>query len=205
MFYQIDFSLVRVWKHFRSLCWPWIISLSLLFSGPPKTEAQLKKEAKKREKMEKFQQKKEMEEKKKMQPQTEVEWWSHHVILLLTLSPTEIDRQLILPYCLFFRSLQQKKAKPEKKELGVITYNIPTPSGEKKGVILLPLAVLVLFRFVMHPFSHLCVSPHVFFFFFRCLESSAWFLQSSVCGSGLVFLVGKTRIFQAWIWGMAWK
>ncbi|XP_016357213.1 valine--tRNA ligase-like isoform X1 [Sinocyclocheilus anshuiensis] len=40
-------------------------------NGPPKTEAQLKKEAKKREKMEKFQQKKEMEEKKKMQPQTE--------------------------------------------------------------------------------------------------------------------------------------
>lgn len=27
----------------------------------------------------------------------------------------------------------QKKAKPEKKELGVITYNIPTPAGEKKG------------------------------------------------------------------------
>ncbi|RXN05670.1 valine--tRNA ligase-like isoform X1 [Labeo rohita] len=40
-------------------------------NGPPKTEAQLKKEAKKREKMEKFQQKKEMEEKKKMQPQAE--------------------------------------------------------------------------------------------------------------------------------------
>uniref|UniRef100_A0A8C2KLS9 Valine--tRNA ligase n=1 Tax=Cyprinus carpio TaxID=7962 RepID=A0A8C2KLS9_CYPCA len=66
----------------------------LLFSGPPKTEAQLKKEAKKREKMEKFQQKKEMEEKKKkMQPQT------------------------------------------EKKELGVITYNVPTPPGEKKDVL----------------------------------------------------------------------
>ncbi|KAI5620474.1 valine--tRNA ligase [Silurus asotus] len=41
-------------------------------SGPPKTEAQLKKEAKKREKMEKFQQKKEMEEKKKqIQSQSE--------------------------------------------------------------------------------------------------------------------------------------
>ncbi|GAA6097267.1 valine--tRNA ligase, partial [Tachysurus ichikawai] len=41
-------------------------------NGPPKTEAQLKKEAKKREKMEKFQQKKEMEEKKKqMQSQSE--------------------------------------------------------------------------------------------------------------------------------------
>uniref|UniRef100_A0A8C2F3N3 valine--tRNA ligase n=1 Tax=Cyprinus carpio TaxID=7962 RepID=A0A8C2F3N3_CYPCA len=74
------------------------VSVSLLFSGPPKTEAQLKKEAKKREKMEKFQQKKEMEEKKKTQPQTE-------------------------------------KAKPEKKELGVITYNIPTPPGEKKDVL----------------------------------------------------------------------
>uniref|UniRef100_A0A8C2KPR9 Valine--tRNA ligase n=1 Tax=Cyprinus carpio TaxID=7962 RepID=A0A8C2KPR9_CYPCA len=62
--------------------------------SPPKTEAQLKKEAKKREKMEKFQQKKEMEEKKKkMQPQT------------------------------------------EKKELGVITYNVPTPPGEKKDVL----------------------------------------------------------------------
>uniref|UniRef100_A0A8C4GFH3 Valine--tRNA ligase n=1 Tax=Dicentrarchus labrax TaxID=13489 RepID=A0A8C4GFH3_DICLA len=28
-----------------------------------------------------------------------------------------------------------KKAKPEKKELGVITYNVPTPSGDKKDVI----------------------------------------------------------------------
>lgn len=41
-------------------------------SGPPKTEAQLKKEAKKKEKLEKFQQKKEMEAKKKTQPATEV-------------------------------------------------------------------------------------------------------------------------------------
>ncbi|KAJ8392935.1 hypothetical protein AAFF_G00071390 [Aldrovandia affinis] len=67
--------------------------------GPPKTEAQLKKEAKKREKMEKFQQKKEMEQKKKQQPQSE------------------------------------KKNKPEKKELGVISYDIPTPAGEKKDVL----------------------------------------------------------------------
>ena len=36
-------------------------------SGPPKTEAQLKKEAKKREKLEKFQQKKDTEEQKKKQ------------------------------------------------------------------------------------------------------------------------------------------
>ncbi len=57
---------------FRS-CLNEFVSFSLLSSGPPKTEAQLKKEAKKREKMEKFQQKKEVEEKKKMQPQTEVE------------------------------------------------------------------------------------------------------------------------------------
>uniref|UniRef100_A0A4W6CCD0 valine--tRNA ligase n=1 Tax=Lates calcarifer TaxID=8187 RepID=A0A4W6CCD0_LATCA len=35
--------------------------------------------------------------------------------------------------CSFFFS--QKKAKPEKKELGVITYNIPTPAGEKKDVV----------------------------------------------------------------------
>uniref|UniRef100_A0A665VV08 Valine--tRNA ligase n=1 Tax=Echeneis naucrates TaxID=173247 RepID=A0A665VV08_ECHNA len=68
-------------------------------NDPPKTEAQLKKEAKKREKLEKFQQKKEMEAKKKTQPPTE------------------------------------KKAKPEKKELGVITYNVPTPAGEKKDVV----------------------------------------------------------------------
>ena len=40
--------------------------------GPPKTEAQLKKEAKKKEKLEKFQQKKEMEAKKKTKPPTEV-------------------------------------------------------------------------------------------------------------------------------------
>lgn len=36
----------------------------------------------------------------------------------------------------FFSSaffFSQKKAKPEKKELGVITYNITTPAGEKKG------------------------------------------------------------------------
>nr|XP_020466527.1 valine--tRNA ligase [Monopterus albus] len=68
-------------------------------NGPPKTEAQLKKEAKKREKLEKFNQKKEIEAKKKTQPPTE------------------------------------KKAKPEKKELGVITYDIPTPAGEKKNVL----------------------------------------------------------------------
>uniref|UniRef100_A0A3B4BJC1 Valine--tRNA ligase n=1 Tax=Periophthalmus magnuspinnatus TaxID=409849 RepID=A0A3B4BJC1_9GOBI len=37
----------------------------IFFAGPPKTEAQLKKEAKKREKLEKFQQKKEMEKKAK--------------------------------------------------------------------------------------------------------------------------------------------
>uniref|UniRef100_A0AAY4DA59 valine--tRNA ligase n=1 Tax=Denticeps clupeoides TaxID=299321 RepID=A0AAY4DA59_9TELE len=30
---------------------------------------------------------------------------------------------------------KEKKAKPEKKELGVITYSIPTPAGEKKDVI----------------------------------------------------------------------
>uniref|UniRef100_A0A665VVH6 Valine--tRNA ligase n=1 Tax=Echeneis naucrates TaxID=173247 RepID=A0A665VVH6_ECHNA len=29
----------------------------------------------------------------------------------------------------------EKKAKPEKKELGVITYNVPTPAGEKKDVV----------------------------------------------------------------------
>ncbi|TSR27787.1 Valine--tRNA ligase [Bagarius yarrelli] len=69
-------------------------------NGPPKTEAQLKKEAKKREKMEKFQQKKEMEEKKKQ-----------------------------------MQSQSEKKPKPEKKELGVITYNIPTAAGEKKDVL----------------------------------------------------------------------
>ncbi|KAM6968176.1 valine--tRNA ligase [Aplochiton taeniatus] len=70
-------------------------------NGPPKTEAQLKKEAKKKEKLEKFQQKKDMEEKKKkLAPQTE------------------------------------KKAKPEKKkELGVISYDTPTPAGEMKDVV----------------------------------------------------------------------
>ncbi|TRY84984.1 hypothetical protein DNTS_028859 [Danionella cerebrum] len=68
-------------------------------SEPPKSEAQLKKEAKKREKMEKFQQKKELEEKKKKQ----------------------------LP--------PEKKAKTEKKELGVITYDLPTQDGEKKDVL----------------------------------------------------------------------
>uniref|UniRef100_A0A8C1RWL9 Valine--tRNA ligase n=1 Tax=Cyprinus carpio TaxID=7962 RepID=A0A8C1RWL9_CYPCA len=87
-------EIVVLSQSFRSCLFPLNDWFDLLFSGPPKTEAQLKKEAKKREKMEKFQQKKEMEEKKKkMQPQT------------------------------------------EKKELGVITYNVPTPPGEKKDVL----------------------------------------------------------------------
>lgn len=50
----------------------------LVLLGPPKTEAQLKKEAKKREKLEKFQQKKDMEAKKKMQPVTEVRIFNHN-------------------------------------------------------------------------------------------------------------------------------
>lgn len=49
-----------------------LISNIFFSAGPPKTEAQLKKEAKKREKLEKFQQKKEMEAKKKTQPPAEV-------------------------------------------------------------------------------------------------------------------------------------
>lgn len=54
-------------------CLKWILISDIFFSaGPPKTEAQLKKEAKKREKLEKFQQKKEMEAKKKTQPPAEV-------------------------------------------------------------------------------------------------------------------------------------
>uniref|UniRef100_A0A672N205 Valine--tRNA ligase n=1 Tax=Sinocyclocheilus grahami TaxID=75366 RepID=A0A672N205_SINGR len=41
-----------------------------------------------------------------------------------------------LPYCIVANCLlQQKKAKLEKKELDVITYNIPTPPGEKKDVL----------------------------------------------------------------------
>lgn len=58
----------------------------LVVLGPPKTEAQLKKEAKKREKLEKFQQKKEMEAKKKMQPVTEV--WMF--LSLMSCDTTEI-------------------------------------------------------------------------------------------------------------------
>uniref|UniRef100_A0A6Q2Y555 valine--tRNA ligase n=1 Tax=Esox lucius TaxID=8010 RepID=A0A6Q2Y555_ESOLU len=69
----------------------------------PKTEAQLKKEAKNREKLEKFQKKKEMEEKKKQ------------------------EKKLAPP--------TEKKAKPEKKELGTISYDVPTPPGEKKDVL----------------------------------------------------------------------
>lgn len=54
-------------------CLEYTLICHVLFcSGPPKTEAQLKKEAKKREKLEKFQQKKEMEAKKKTQPPAEV-------------------------------------------------------------------------------------------------------------------------------------
>jgi len=52
--------------------WTVLTILSFPLSGPPKTEAQLKKEAKKKEKLEKFQQKKEMEAKKKTQPPAEV-------------------------------------------------------------------------------------------------------------------------------------
>ncbi|TNN81671.1 Valine--tRNA ligase [Liparis tanakae] len=68
-------------------------------NGPPKTEAQLKKDAKKKEKLEKFQQKKDMEAKKKTKPATE------------------------------------KKAKPEKKDLEVISYSVATAPGEKKDII----------------------------------------------------------------------
>uniref|UniRef100_A0A8K9Y0Q1 valine--tRNA ligase n=1 Tax=Oncorhynchus mykiss TaxID=8022 RepID=A0A8K9Y0Q1_ONCMY len=56
--------------------------VSLSLSGKPKTEAQLKKEAKSREKLEKFQQKKEMEEKKNPLPDSyspqyvEAAWYS---------------------------------------------------------------------------------------------------------------------------------
>uniref|UniRef100_A0A8C5HE09 valine--tRNA ligase n=1 Tax=Gouania willdenowi TaxID=441366 RepID=A0A8C5HE09_GOUWI len=50
-----------------------MLSFQNLVSGAPKTEAQLKKEAKKREKLEKFQQKKEMEAKKSSQPPAEVQ------------------------------------------------------------------------------------------------------------------------------------
>uniref|UniRef100_A0A673IST2 Valine--tRNA ligase n=1 Tax=Sinocyclocheilus rhinocerous TaxID=307959 RepID=A0A673IST2_9TELE len=51
---------------------------------------------------------------------------------------TKRERQtaeLAIMYCCNFCLLQQKKARPEKKELGVVTYNIPTPPGEKKDVL----------------------------------------------------------------------
>ncbi|XP_029592230.1 valine--tRNA ligase-like isoform X1 [Salmo trutta] len=72
-------------------------------NGKPKTEAQLKKDAKNREKLEKFQKKKEMEEKKKQ------------------------EKKVAPP--------KEKKAKPEKKDLGVISYDAPTLPGEKKDVL----------------------------------------------------------------------
>ncbi|XP_044532837.1 valine--tRNA ligase [Gracilinanus agilis] len=68
-------------------------------SGPPKTAAQLKKEAKKREKLEKFQQK----QKNQLH------------------QPPPGEKKL-------------KIEKKEKRDPGVITYDIPTPPGEKKDV-----------------------------------------------------------------------
>lgn len=71
--------------------------------GPPKTEAQLKKEAKKREKLEKFQQKKEMEAKKKMQPVAEV--WRFHVTSNAT-SLNNVTKHIccsLIDFCHFFR------------------------------------------------------------------------------------------------------
>ncbi len=59
-----------------------------------------------------------------------------------SLNNTDTNRDGQTAELAIFCSLQQKKTKPEKKELGVITYNIPTPPGEKKGVFLLPLAVM---------------------------------------------------------------
>lgn len=59
-----------------------------------------------------------------------------------SLNNTDTNRDRQTAELAIFCSLQQKKAKPEKKELGVITYNIPTPPGEKKGVFLHPLAVM---------------------------------------------------------------
>uniref|UniRef100_A0A673C5K5 valine--tRNA ligase n=1 Tax=Sphaeramia orbicularis TaxID=375764 RepID=A0A673C5K5_9TELE len=105
--------------------------------GPPKTEAQLKKEAKKREKMEKFQQKKEMEAKKKTQAPSEVGNMCYDFFASIknyrpvTVAINSLNKVHVCSSTFIF----QKKAKPEKKELGVITYNIPTPQGEKKDVI----------------------------------------------------------------------
>lgn len=75
-----------------------------------------------------------MEAKKKMQPVAEV-WMFHLQMCHITFTVCR-QRQftaVVWLYFIFLTPCLQKKAKPEKKELGVITYDIPTPSGEKKG------------------------------------------------------------------------
>lgn len=154
--------------------------LCLLHSaGPPKTEAQLKKEAKKREKMEKFQQKKEMEEKKKLQPQAEVEWCLHCLLNVAW---------IVCPYALLFLyiSLFSNRKKPNLRRRNWVWS--PTPSLlhlERKKVCF---GLCVLYHFLL--FSSLIIVS--IFVCFRCLECFAWFVQSSVCGSCLVPLVGET-------------
>lgn len=57
-----------------------------------------------------------------------------------------ISKSLMFFFLLLFFS--QKKAKPEKKELGVITYNITTPAGEKKGECSLCLSWFVYYKHI---------------------------------------------------------
>lgn len=61
----------------------------------------------------------------------------------------------------FFSSafFSQKKAKPEKKELGVITYNITTPAGEKKGECSLCLSWFVYCKHIPRNLAFQCKLP----------------------------------------------
>lgn len=77
---------LMVSEHCATVCEFFVESSFSFFSmfrpaGPPKTEAQLKKEAKKKEKLEKFQQKKDTEAKKKTQPSTEVRMFNKNNVL----------------------------------------------------------------------------------------------------------------------------
>uniref|UniRef100_A0A3Q1FP25 Valine--tRNA ligase n=1 Tax=Acanthochromis polyacanthus TaxID=80966 RepID=A0A3Q1FP25_9TELE len=106
--------------------------LMFLPAGPPKTEAQLRKEAKKKEKMEKFQQKKEMEAKKKTQPVKEVSILNFYVVSPLpdSYSPQYVEAAWYSWWEKqgFFKPEYGRKSISEPNPRGIFMMCIPPPN-----------------------------------------------------------------------------
>uniref|UniRef100_A0A7N9ASZ1 Valine--tRNA ligase n=1 Tax=Mastacembelus armatus TaxID=205130 RepID=A0A7N9ASZ1_9TELE len=104
-------------------------------NGPPKTEAQLKKEAKKREKMEKFQQKKEMEAKKKTQYISQPFLFLHLLSDVVSPLPDSYSPQYVeaawYPWWEkqgFFKPEYGRKSISEQNPHGIFMMCIPPPN-----------------------------------------------------------------------------